>query len=417
VPAKSLDAGVLRTAAPPQPKGPEPLQTPSIEGVALPLRRLYAWPMSGSMSTRAVVALEALEHLATQDLSTQETCEQVVDRITRAIEVDSFFAAATDPDTGLCLGAGMSYSMDSSVCHPFWEHEFLVPDFNKFADLAVGDPVADLRAATGGKLSRSPRYRVLNALSDLEDELRAVLHAGGRSWGNLQLNRFTGSKPFSAEDVEFLRAAAPLAGAALRRALLEEPAETDPRRGPGVVVLDEEGTILSATGEADAWLDELAAGWRRDDINLLMHPELMRMSLSTLSEQEAAGRRVRLRTRSGVWLVAHASPLGDSGNVALVIEPAKASEVAPIVVKAYGLTPREVEVTRLVSRGLSTDEIATTLFLSRHTIRDHLRAIFEKVGVSSRGELTSRLFAEHYHPQLDEAVALSHERVQARAEA
>jgi DNA-binding CsgD family transcriptional regulator len=28
-------------------------------------------------------------------------------------------------------------------------------------------------------------------------------------------------------------------------------------------------------------------------------------------------------------------------------------------------------VTRLIARGLSTDEIATTLFLSRHTIRDH----------------------------------------------
>jgi DNA-binding CsgD family transcriptional regulator len=87
-----------------------------------------------------------------------------------------------------------------------------------------------------------------------------------------------------------------------------------------------------------------------------------------------------------------------------VLEPAKASEIAPIVVEAYGMTPREVEVTRLIARGLSTDEIASTLFLSRHTIRDHLKAIFEKVGVSSRGELTSKLFAEHYHGPLNEAI-------------
>ncbi|MGZ4183208.1 MAG: hypothetical protein ACXVUL_21310 [Solirubrobacteraceae bacterium] len=104
------------------------------------------------------------------------------------IEVDSFFAGATDPDTGLCLGAGMVYNMAEGVCHPFWEHEFLVPDFNKFTDLTPAEPVADLREATGGKLSRSARYRTLNAISDLEDELRAILHAGGRSRGNLQLN-------------------------------------------------------------------------------------------------------------------------------------------------------------------------------------------------------------------------------------
>ena len=78
-----------------------------------------------------------------------------------------------------------------------------------------------------------------------------------------------------------------------------------------------------------------------------------------------------------------------------MIEPAKASEIASIVVEAYRLTGREVQVARLVARGLSTNEIASTLFLSPHTVRDHLKAIFQKVGVSSRGELTSKLFADH----------------------
>jgi hypothetical protein len=56
----------------------------------------------------------------------------------------------------------------------------------------------------------------------------------------------------------------------------------------------------------------------------------------------------------------------------------------------------DVQVARLVARGLSTEEMASSLFVSRHTVRDHLKAIFQKVGVSSRGELTSKLFAEHY---------------------
>ena len=35
---------------------------------------------------------------------------------------------------------------------------------------------------------------------------------------------------------------------------------------------------------------------------------------------------------------------------------------------------------------------------SAHTVRDHVKAIFAKVGVSSRGELVARLFADHYEP-------------------
>jgi DNA-binding CsgD family transcriptional regulator len=374
--------------------------------------------MGAAISTRGVAALEAIERLAvSEDLSAQQLVEEIAHRIMGVIEADAFFAGATDPDTGLCLGAGMAYNLGEGVCHPFWEHEFLIPDYNKFADLTPADPVGDLRVATGGRLSRSARYRTLNAISDLEDELRATLHAGGRSWGNLQLNRYTGGAPFSEADRAFLRAAAPLAGAALRRALLEEPAHTDPSRGPGVVILDENGTVISATAEADAWLEELADGWRQYHVNINIHPELLMLSLATLSAPDAPTRRVRLRTANGTWLVAHASPLAGLGQVALMLEPAKASEIAPIVIEAYGMTPREVEVTRLIARGLSTDEVASTLFLPRHTIRDHLKAIFEKVGVSSRGELTSKLFAEHYHGPLNDAMYAAADRVAARVSA
>jgi DNA-binding CsgD family transcriptional regulator len=365
------------------------------------------------LSHRAVAALEAIEHLGTRELATQQVVEELVHRIVQVVEVDGFFAGATDPDTGLCLGAGMVYNLDHDVCHPFWEHEFLIPDYNKFADFTPADPAGDLRQATGGKLARSARYRTLNAVSDLEEELRAVFYAGSRPWGNLQLNRHTGGAPFTEADLAFLRAVSPLAGVALRRALLEEPAHTDPSRGPGVVLLDADGTVLSVTGEADAWLQELASSWRRGGSDIVIHPELLMLSLSTLAE-DGDSRRVRLRTCNGTWVIAHASALRGSGQVALVIEPAKASEIAPVVIEAYALTAREVEVTRLVARGLSTDEIAARLFLSRHTIRDHLKAIFEKVGVSSRGELTSRLFAEHYRPSLESSIAGAWERTESR---
>ena len=84
----------------------------------------------------------------------------------------------------------------------------------------------------------------------------------------------------------------------------------------------------------------------------------------------------------------------------MVIEPATATEIAPIIVQAYDLTDREQQITRLIARGAGTAEIADRLYLSAHTVRDHVKAIFAKVGVSSRGELVARLFADHLraHP-------------------
>ena len=94
----------------------------------------------------------------------------------------------------------------------------------------------------------------------------------------------------------------------------------------------------------------------------------------------------------------HGSMLQGGEQLALIIELAKAADVAPLIVEAYELTQRELEVTRLVARGLGTSQIARALHLSPHAVRDHVKAVFEKVGVSSRGELVARVFADHYAP-------------------
>jgi DNA-binding NarL/FixJ family response regulator len=50
----------------------------------------------------------------------------------------------------------------------------------------------------------------------------------------------------------------------------------------------------------------------------------------------------------------------------------------------------------MLVRGLSTAEIAATLWLSSYTVRDHVKAVFGKLGVRSRPELTALLFHEHH---------------------
>jgi DNA-binding NarL/FixJ family response regulator len=54
------------------------------------------------------------------------------------------------------------------------------------------------------------------------------------------------------------------------------------------------------------------------------------------------------------------------------------------------LSLRELEVLGLVARGLSNDDVARELFLSRATVKSHLVHVFEKLGVDSRTAAVSR---------------------------
>ena len=65
--------------------------------------------------------------------------------------------------------------------------------------------------------------------------------------------------------------------------------------------------------------------------------------------------------------------------------------VLPILAAAYGLTGREQEVISSVFAGHSTKEISARLHISTYTVQDHLKSIFGKVGVTSRGELAHHL--------------------------
>jgi predicted ATPase/DNA-binding CsgD family transcriptional regulator len=87
------------------------------------------------------------------------------------------------------------------------------------------------------------------------------------------------------------------------------------------------------------------------------------------------------------------------GKVASFAPTLAAQASAPPVVKSIarvpdGLTRRELEVLRMVARGLTDAQVAEKLVLSPHTVHAHLRTIYSKLGVSSRSAAT-RYAYEH----------------------
>ena len=104
---------------------------------------------------------------------------------------------------------------------------------------------------------------------------------------------------------------------------------------------------------------------------------------------------MRARARSGRWALIEAARLDGSGaGVAVSVRAAGVEDVLALVSRASGLTPREHELVALLIEGLDTRELAARLFISRHTVQDHLKSVFDKLGVRSRRELVSSVFAQ-----------------------
>jgi DNA-binding CsgD family transcriptional regulator len=103
-----------------------------------------------------------------------------------------------------------------------------------------------------------------------------------------------------------------------------------------------------------------------------------------------------VQTKRKRWAEVHGAILTsrDSAErcVAVTIHPVGQSDVSQFLIEAYALTERERDVTSCLARGFSTKQVAVSLDLSRHTVRDHVKTIFGKVGARSRGELMARIF-------------------------
>ena len=115
-------------------------------------------------------------------------------------------------------------------------------------------------------------------------------------------------------------------------------------------------------------------------------------SLAGAVQHGAPSARARLHDDEHGWLVLDASPLSSVDqhrNVVVTITPASPRDVTSLLLDAHGLSPREQEVVAAVLAGLSTTDIAARLFISSNTVQDHLKAVFHKIGVHSRRELTA----------------------------
>ena len=338
---------------------------------------------------------------------------EVIERLRRVVPFEAYCASTKDPATGF-ITRGMAEETGGEN-DTIWSFEHLYFEHHQSVRRMVDthQSVALLSETTGGDLERSARYVEYLRPLGLAHEMRGAFTSGEYLWGSMDLMRESGSPDFEPREANLLRRIAPHLGNGLKMAALrmQSPVEEGETDIPGVLTLDYKGRVTQYTPAAERWLrdlDDLGPGWReRGDLPraVLMVVLLLRRALSPERDRdEESVPTLRARARSGRWLTLYgslteATPERGAETV-IVIEPTKPEELLPFSMSAYGLSPREEELVKLVVRGLSTTRISQTLFISEHTVQNHLRSVFEKVGVRSRGELVKRLFFDNLYPTL-----------------
>ncbi|GGR89980.1 hypothetical protein GCM10010252_31090 [Streptomyces aureoverticillatus] len=304
---------------------------------------------------------------------------------------DGFWLVGMDPIAGTPAFAARHHGYSPYACFRLETSHRADHDLNPFAALLNG-PCPARAFGTG-----SPRNEVTAPLHELmaaegvADELRIALTLRGRAWGGLALLRGPGSRPFTAADADGAARLGPCLAAALRTFVSGRGRLGPARggvRGAGTLVIDECNSITSATPDARAWLRDLAADPLHADGGRTVTP----LWGPLVAARRGDPRTTCTPTAQG-WIAVSAQRLDGplSGQVAATIQPASAEALLAAMSTWYGITPRERTVVQWALDGAPVKQIARHLQLSSHTVYDHFRAIYRKVGVSSRDELITLL--------------------------
>jgi DNA-binding CsgD family transcriptional regulator len=365
--------------------------------------------VSSPLGAKGVAAEAAIARLCLRGLPALDLFERVAAPFRRAVPYSAGCWKPIDPRTLLWTGFGIedggTGTLDAAR-QRFVDNELLDRDYGKYQDLVRRrTPVSTLQRETDGELHRSSRYRQIHRSLGFGAELRAVFRAARVGWGSVALVRDEGQPDFSDQELAFVARVGGHIAHGLRDALLRTAAAAGgPDRGPGVIVLDGDGSVRSLTEQARFWLDQLPPD-RGSGLEL---PAVVHAVATRALRGVASGPHTQayasLRLTSGSWLSVHAATLqtdrSDSPGVAVTLAPATAAELEPLQLTLHDLTPREREVAQLLTRGATNDEIARTLWISRHTVKDHVKAVYAKLGVASRAELSAKLFHEQVAPNL-----------------
>jgi DNA-binding CsgD family transcriptional regulator len=334
-------------------------------------------------ATTAGGAREALHRLGHSSLDPQGFLDEVSAIVRRTIPHDVSGWMTLDPDTLLSSGTLVTQK-SPELDRALWRNELLQDgEVHKLADLALRpSPVVALSELDAATAANSPRVQQILRPAGIGDGLRTVLRIGGSTWGHGAIYRELGARDFDSDERTFLATISEDIAEGLRRSLARRPEPgSTALLVPGVVAFDARGRLVSATAEAS----RVMALMPGDAISTLYAVAI------GAGLRDRASARVRLA--DGRWLLAQGGrmhgALDDHLGVTVTLVQVPRAGLTSLLLRLHTLSARQREVAELLISGPRTDEIAARLHISQNTLHDHVKAIFAKLGVQGRAELTA----------------------------
>ena len=321
---------------------------------------------------------------------------------------------AANPTTQIILRDEVSRG-DSALMQTYRQH-WVSTDIRitAGATMLVGEPHNEQQLLDKRTWERSSLLNEFLLPSDSPFMLATWLHKSAHKVVALTFRGSRNRGPFDKNDSRQLRRLIPHVQQALQiRDRLEAHdvhasalASVVERSRVGVMVLDHQGCILEATGFAEQ-LMKSESGIRRATDNTLWLREpagsqLKEWVLTGLPPKGISSGYISLPRGPGlanVSLVVAPMPkvptmwLGaDTRWLIFVFDPEhRVAPAATLVSRDLGISAREAEIAVLLSMGHRLSSVAARLGISMHTIRAHLKHIFEKTGVHSQSDLVRRV--------------------------
>lgn len=246
----------------------------------------------------------------------------------------------------------------------------------------------------GGQREESLVWREMLAGYGVTDVASVVFRDRFGCWAFLEMWRIGAGQPFGDADAGFLAGIAPPVTEALRRCQARTfdvlPAVPE-RTGPVVLMLSSELEVRAQTPETDRYLRILVPP---DDERRPVPSGAYNVAAQLLAVEAGVDDHrpsARVHLSGGSWLTLRAARMGEAAHdIAVTIETASPAERTGVFGRALGLTAREAELLTHLVAGADTRDIAKLMFLSEHTVQDHLKSIFAKSGTRNRRTLLAR---------------------------
>ena len=247
-----------------------------------------------------------------------------------------------------------------------------------------------------GTRADSRIWRELLSGYGVDDVLSTVFRDQYGCWAFLDLWRIGGT--FSDEECAQLQRVVVLVTSALRQSLArtfaEASASLDPH-GPAVLLLSRNLELLTQTPQTDAYLRSLLP---TEPGRSPVPAGAYHVAAQLLAQEEGVDQHppsAHVHLRGGLWMTFRAARIEHSSSVeaasiAVSIEPTPPAERAALYARVVGLSEREAELVQHLVGGHDTRAIANRMYVSEHTVQDHLKSVFAKAGVNNRRLLTAR---------------------------